>query len=306
MRVYFAPLQGYTESFQRLAHRQVIGGCAEYYRPFIRLERGEFRRRDLAELSDGDLDSVPQALARSYDEAFRISELVSSHGFRRLDLNFGCPFPKVVSGGYGSGILGNADAVRDVLRVVEAFPDLSYSVKLRLGQSSVDESKSLIPLLNDTRLCQVVMNPRLGRQGFGGEADWAAYEAFAGQIRHDMIANGDMLTKDDASRFSAVMIGRGLLGNPLLGVELSEGVAIEGGKRIELLRMYHRAMVANLGGIEQPLQKLKTVWDYFLPDAKGRLRKAVIKSRTLDEYLGCVEALFDSLGSEWANCASRY
>ena len=294
--IYFAPLQGYTEAFYRRAHHTVIGGVDEYVTPFIRLEKNELRLKDLRELKHtvrNPPNTVPQVLIKTAEELQTILIPIIKAGYTKVDLNFGCPFSKVTQHGYGAGILPFPDAVKSVLSALSNYPQIKFSVKMRIGLNSTDELPPLIPLLNDAPLRHIVIHPRLGKQQYSGDLDMETFRLFVQNSVHPVIYNGDIQTAEDAAPYHDVMIGRGLLANPLLGLEIKEGT-IDTASRLTLLMAFHKALVVELQDIEQPLPKLKTVWDYFLPNAEPHLRKKLLKSRTMDDYLAIAPSVIES------------
>ena len=105
--VAFAPLQGYTDCEYRRAHCEVAGGVDEYYTPFVRLEGGEVRQKDLRDINlqrNEGVATVPQVIARDRDEFARLCDVVQAAGWNRIDLNMGCPFPMQVKAGRGCGL----------------------------------------------------------------------------------------------------------------------------------------------------------------------------------------------------------
>ena len=294
--IYFAPLQGYTEAFYRRAHNAIIGGVDEYVTPFLRLEKNELRPKDLRELGravHNPPNTVPQVLVKSPEELKTLLAPIEKAGYTKIDLNFGCPFPKVTQHGYGAGILPFPDAVKSVLSALSNYPQINFSVKMRIGLESADELPPLIPLLNDAPLRHVVVHPRLGKQQYSGDLDMESFRFFVQNSVHPVIYNGDIRTIEDALPYHDIMIGRGLLANPLLALEIKEGT-IDASSRLTLLMAFHKALVVELQEIEQPLPKLKTVWDYFLPNAEPHLRKKLLKSRTLDDYLAIAPSVIES------------
>ena len=294
--IYFAPLQGYTEAFYRRAHNATIGGVAEYVTPFLRLEKNELRPKDLRELGravHNPPNTVPQVLVKSPEELKTLIAPIAKAGYTKVDLNFGCPFPKVTQHGYGAGILPFPDAVRPVLSELSQYPQIEFSVKMRIGLESADELPPLIPLLNDAPLRHIVVHPRLGKQQYSGDLDMESFRFFVQNSVHPVIYNGDIRTIEDALPYHDIMIGRGLLANPLLALEIKEGT-IDAQSRLAFLLAFHKALVVELQDIEQPLPKLKTIWDYFLPNAEPHLRKKLLKSRTLDDYLAIAPSVIES------------
>ena len=294
--IYFAPLQGYTEAFYRRAHNAVIGGVAEYVTPFLRLEKNELRPKDLRELGravHNPPNTVPQVLVKSPEELKTLIAPIAKAGYTKVDLNFGCPFPKVTQHGYGAGILPFPDTVRSILSELSKYPQIEFSVKMRIGLESADELPPLIPLLNDAPLRHIVVHPRLGKQQYNGDLDMESFRFFVQNSVHPVIYNGDIRTIEDALPYHDIMIGRGLLANPLLALEIKEGT-IDAQSRLAFLLAFHKALVVELQDIEQPLPKLKTIWDYFLPNAEPHLRKKLLKSRTLDDYLAIAPSVIES------------
>lgn len=171
MELLMAPLQGFTEANVRNAFEESFGGITEYYTPFIRLEKGQFRNKDLKDADPvnnrvGHL--VPQIIAADEDEAVRLVEKVAEWGYREVDINMGCPFLPMVRKGRGAGILPHPDKVARVLSVTDRYPEIQFSVKMRLGWDSAEESLVLLDLLNELPLRQITLHPRLGIQQYKG------------------------------------------------------------------------------------------------------------------------------------------
>ena len=106
--IHFAPLQGYTEVFYRNAHAACFGGIDTYYTPFVRLEKGGFRHRDVRGIEPGNNQVphlIPQLIAPSFDKADKILSLFIEKGYKEVDINMGCPFPMLAKRHNGSGIL---------------------------------------------------------------------------------------------------------------------------------------------------------------------------------------------------------
>lgn len=294
--IYFAPLQGYTEAFYRRAHNAIIGGVDEYVTPFLRLEKNELPAKDLSKLGRAmrnPPNTVPQVLVKSPEELKILLPPIEKAGYSKVDLNFGCPFPKVTQHGYGAGILPFPDAVRSVLSELSKYPQIAFSVKMRIGLGSTNELPPLMPLLNSAPLRHIVVHPRLGKQQYGGDVDLETFRFMVLNSVHPIIYNGDIRTVADAAPYHDVMIGRGLLANPLLALDIKEG-SYDAPSRLALLLAFHKMLVTELQEIEQPLPKLKTVWDYFLSNAEPHLRKKLLKSRTMDDYLAIAPSVIES------------
>ena len=227
--LHFAPLQGYTEAPYRDAHATVFGGIDTYYTPFVRIERGEFRRKDTRDIEPGNNHVehlVPQLIASKIEKAETILALFIEKGYGEVSINLGCPFPILAKRHNGSGMLPYPEEVKALLAMVEQHPEIRFSVKMRLGWESPEECLALAPLLNALPLEHVALHARLGKQQYKGEVDLDAFAAFAEVCQKPLIYNGDLLTVEDIQRIekrfpqlAGIMIGRGLLANPALAME---------------------------------------------------------------------------------------
>jgi tRNA-dihydrouridine synthase len=296
MYIAFAPLQGYTDAVYRRAHWECAGGVDEYYTPFVRIEKGELRKKDLRDtepaVNEG-VPTVPQVIARDGDEFARLCDALQKQGWRRIDLNMGCPFPMQVRAGRGSGLLQHPEHVEEILCEMKKRPEVTFSVKMRLGQESEEEGLRVMPIINEMPLLHVTLHPRLGRQQYKGTAEKEAFGRFMETCTHPIVYNGDIcvwpLSHTDAQlfshpRFKGVMIGRGLLTQPWM---LSDK------EPHEIVRNMHaiiyRHATEHLCGDSQILSRLHAFWEYL--DIDRKVKKAIMKATTLPRYREAVAAV---------------
>ena len=299
--IAFAPLQGYTDCVYRQAHHECVGGVDEYYTPFMRIEKGDVRKRDLRDIDperNAGVPTVPQVIAKDGDEFARLCDTLQELGWTRIDLNMGCPFPMQVKAGRGSGLLQYPERVGKIAQEMKRRPDVCFSIKMRLGQECADESMALLPIINDMPLVHVTLHPRLGRQQYKGTVDMKAFERFMEGCKHPMVYNGDILKVGNRklkveswadevtlpANLKGVMIGRGLLARPWM---LSDKEPLEVIKQMHE-RIYRHA-VENLCGDSQILSRLHAFWEYIDIDRKSK--KAIMKATTLPRYNEALAAL---------------
>ena len=132
----------------------------------------------------------------------------------------------------------------------------------------------VIPILNDFPLSEVIFHPRIARQLYSGSPDWELFAQVAEILKHRMVYNGDLLTKEDLSRaqkkFKAVstwMIGRGMLKNPFLAAEI-KGEQFPGkGERIAKLERFQEEIFSSyatmLSGQSHLIMRMIKFWEYF-------------------------------------------
>ena len=155
-----------------------------------------------------------------------------------IDINMGCPVPKVaVRAQAGSALLKNPEKIYDIVKaVVEAVP-IPVTVKIRSGwDSNSINAVEVAKTIEKAGASAICVHPRTRSQGYSGKADWSIIKAVKEAVNIPVIGNGDEKTPEDVVRMleetscDAVMIGRGILGNPWLiknAINLLEGKEIE-------------------------------------------------------------------------------
>lgn len=302
MKIYSAPLQGFTEAVWRNVHNEVFGGIDGYFTPFLRYEHGEIRSKDIrdVERKNNSVENlVPQIIAATPEEMHPLLDLVRNEGYKRVDINMGCSFSLQARKRHGAGILPYPEMVSALLDEVKRNDDIVFSIKMRLGWLDKSEWQALMPAINDSPLCHVTMHPRLGIEQYKKPVDIDAFAEFYEVCKHPVVYNGDLLTLQDIKRveelfpsLDGIMLGRGLLANPALGIEYSTGNELNNGERATLVRKMHEkmydVMVKRLQGNTQFLSKLKPYWEYLLPDMLKRDKKAILKATTIEKYMQAV------------------
>lgn len=303
--IHFAPLQGFTESAYRLAHSKFAPGIHTYYTPFLRLEKGEVRAKDLRDLqTEHPYHLVPQIIVRDVEEFNLLTKAVTELGFKEIDINMGCPYPMQTKSGRGSGILPHPEKVREILDAINqaatepaAASAPKFSIKMRLGHTSPEECLQLLPLLNSAPLAHITLHPRIGIQQYKGALDFETFDKFYAECKHPLIFNGDITDLKQIQyietrypKLAGIMIGRGILANPVLAAQYA---GLPCGSATETLLKIHADIAADyarrLQGNAQILDKIRPFWTYA--DLPKKTRKKIEKSRTFEEYLEAVNEL---------------
>lgn len=146
-----------------------------------------------------------------------------------IDINFGCPVPKVAKSGSGATLLRNLDMAREILIAARAAVKGPLTIKTRIGWDIGE--KQVMDLAKTAEICGVdaiAVHGRFAVQGYSGKADWDIIAEVKQSVRIPVIANGDVVTPQDAKHIfeqtgcDGIMIGRGALGNPWIFSRIAE------------------------------------------------------------------------------------
>lgn len=318
-------MQGLTELLFRRAFERAFPGAFDYaVSPFISLTHGNLRDAEkkiddvLPERNRGSMRVVPQILGHEVGEFVDLANRLYDLGYEEVNWNIGCPMRRVAGKHRGSGILPYPEEVRAVLDGVVPAMRPQLSVKMRLGYRSAKEIDSIVPILNDYPLANVTIHPRIGKQMYSGTPDLTRFAEVLPMLKHRVIYNGDICSLYDYERIRRmfpmvkdVMIGRGVLYNPLLPIEIrrahTEGLdgvngvnGFEGWRVGGLEGTVGRAsefIVSMMEGImeldvsrEAKMRKMKEYWCLFGKAVRGseERKRRVLHADRLEEVLALI------------------
>lgn len=300
--IHFAPLQGYTDDVYRRLHHELIGGISTYYTPFVRMEGGGVRSKDMRDIRpefNERVPVIPQIIVKSIKEFDYLVDIIEKKGYKNIDINMGCPFPMQAKHGRGCGLLAHIDILQEIVKAIQKKPHLSFSVKMRLGWEDKNEWKPVLDILNETPLKQITLHPRIGIQQYKGEVDKDSFNAFYERCKHPLIYNGDITTIDDIYRIetsypnlAGIMIGRGLLARPTLAAEYASGKEYSWTERRELLHILHDRLKAHYeitaNSEAQVHSRMRLFWEYMEAEIGRKVYKKIMKAGNLKNYLAAV------------------
>ena len=191
------------------------------------------------------------------------------------------------------------EALGDEMR--SRYPDVEFSLKMRLGVESPTEWREAIDLINGMPMKRLTVHPRTARQQYSGELHMGEFGELLRASAHPVVYNGDILTPADITRIreeypeaEGVMIGRGLFSRPSIVAEWREGTEWDVRTRAQRMLQLHSLLydyyTDRVSGDGQLMGKLKPFWDY-LDGVDRRTLKMMKKAVTLRKYDEAVAAI---------------
>jgi len=222
-----APMAGLTDRALRQLMDE-IGGCGLLVSEMIAAEGLRRKNRRTLEMIADFKTRTPQfiQLFGANPEALaEAAAIVSAESaFAGIDLNMGCPVPKVVRSGAGAGLLQDMPRLAAVVAAVRRSTPLPLTVKVRLGFNQVNVMETT-RIIEEQGADAVAVHFRLKSDGYTGNARWELAQALRESLRIPLLGNGDIMTSAFALEklqiVDGVLIGRGALANPFIFREIA-------------------------------------------------------------------------------------
>ncbi len=305
-QVALAPMAGICDSaFRRIAKSMGCGLLSSEMVSDKALMYNNWKTQSMLYMTDAERP-ISQQIFGSGAESFKIAAAYIEENMKPdiIDINMGCPVTKVaVKAQAGSALLKDPDKIRDIVSAVVDTVDLPVTAKIRSGwNNKCINAVEIAKIVEDCGASAITVHPRTREERYGIRANWSIIKEVKENVSIPVIGNGDIFTCYDAKRMidetgcDAIMIGRGVLGNPWLikqcieyldeGIE-PERVTLE--ERIEMIKR-HAELLSDIRPEKVAMHKMRTHAAYYL---KGRYRSAEIKPRLFK--MNTKEELFDLL-----------
>ncbi|MCE5197577.1 MAG: tRNA dihydrouridine synthase DusB [Armatimonadota bacterium] len=226
-----APMAGVTNHAFRLICKQ-IGGVGLVTSEMFSAYAIKFRDPRTATMIDWTDEERPisvQVFGGDPETVAIGARAMQEAGADIVDVNFGCPVPKVARSGSGAFLLKDVGKAREILIRARQVVSVPLTIKTRIGWA--EDDVTVFDLARTAEICGVdaiTIHGRTASQGYSGTADWDIIAEVKKRVGIPVIANGDVKTPQDAEQIfektgcDAIMIGRAAMGNPWLFSRITE------------------------------------------------------------------------------------
>jgi tRNA-dihydrouridine synthase B len=298
--LFLAPLAGFTDrSFRSTA---VKWGADLTYTEMISCEavsRDNLKTLKMMESDDIEKIFAIQVFSGNTEAAEASLQKVLSYKPSLIDLNCGCPVPKIIKSGAGSALMQNPDKVHSIVKVLSSQKNVPVTVKIRTGWDThslnyLDVAYAAV----EGGAQAVAIHGRTRSQGYSGKADWGPLKILKEKLTVPVLGSGDLFTPGDAKKMleetgcDGIMFARGAIGNPFIFKQTKH--LLTTGEELPALTVRERLETAlnqykhTLSFMDE-LKASKEIRKHLCAYTKGipgssALRNELVHAQTAEEY----------------------
>ncbi len=306
-RLILAPMAGVTDQPYRLICREQ--GCALVVTEMVSAKAILYRNKNtnaLLAVSEKERPAAVQLFGSDPEILGRIAAQVKEGPCDMIDLNLGCPVPKIVNNGEGSALMKDLKKAEKIFASVVKHTKKPVTVKFRKGfNDSQVNAVELARIAEGCGVSAVAVHGRTREQYYSGKADWEIIRQVKEAVRIPVIGNGDVFAPQDVKRMleetgcDGVMIGRGAKGNPwifsqsLHYLKTGQVPPKPGIKEIREMILRHGKLLAEFKGERTAMQEMRKHIAWYtagLPHSSA-LRNEINQIDHLDGMLELLEKL---------------
>ncbi len=303
--VLLAPMAGVTDKAFRmitkpfgpgLMYTEMVSGKGLFY--------NSKKTADLLATEEEEKPVATQLFGHEPDVLASIAEKALEYGAQLIDINMGCPAPKITGNGDGSALSKNPQLAGEIVAAVVAAVNVPVTVKIRKGWDDANiNAVEMAQIAEKNGAAAITVHGRTREQFYSGTADLDIIKAVKQAVSIPVIGNGDITDEDSAKRMleytgcDGIMIGRGAQGNPwifervLHYLETGEKLPPPTPEERAAKMREHLELLIKYKGDHRGIQEARKHMAWYIKGCPGgaRLREAIMRASTHDEMLKIID-----------------
>lgn len=309
-KVILAPMAGVTDrAYREICMENGADMCFTEMVSTKGLFYNDKKTAGLLEVSDAEQPVYAQIFGHEPEIFANVSKKAAAFGAKGLDINCGCPAGKIIGNSDGGAIMKTPELIYDIVCAVKDNCDLPVSVKIRAGWDENNiNAVTVAKYAEKAGVSHITVHGRTVKQGYSGHSQNSAIKDVVDNVSVPVIGNGDITKPEDAKQMleetgcTAVMVGRGALGNPFIFDRiknyLQNGVVGDDPTNAERINMAlkHISLIVKYKGEYVGIREARKHAIWYIKGMRNSVavKNALTSAKTFDEMKKLLTALTEA------------